>query len=342
MTIPQITLLNEYPKKRWGRGKKWAIGMLFGFFVFLLTGWLASRHYHAEAEKQKELAATIQDAHALHIHSLTNNIGQDTDEDGLKDWEEVVLGTDPKNPDSDGDGVLDGEEVRMGRNPVTPEPKDYNPSTARADAGPGMVSASDTDNLTHMGIRWLIDKVLMPQMLDPNTPAPDGTQVTNSITKQVLAAADTQFSKIPYDEKSISVIDDNSAEAIKTYLEQLNASAQISMEKLKGTSELEIVAQSFQKSDFSLLSRLDPILEAYTDMLARDQVIPVPAIFAPLHLTYLNLEARQLDALRHMRNAQDDFLGSITGIKTYAATRQQLVATINELNSRASQKKPNP
>jgi hypothetical protein len=33
---------------------------------------------------------------------------QDTDGDSLKDWEEIVVGTDPKNPDSDGNGILDG------------------------------------------------------------------------------------------------------------------------------------------------------------------------------------------------------------------------------------------
>ncbi|MEK7649588.1 MAG: thrombospondin type 3 repeat-containing protein [Patescibacteria group bacterium] len=32
----------------------------------------------------------------------------DTDNDGLKDWEEVIAGTDHQNPDTDGNGILDG------------------------------------------------------------------------------------------------------------------------------------------------------------------------------------------------------------------------------------------
>jgi len=36
---------------------------------------------------------------------------KDTDEDGLMDYIEERLGTDPKNPDTDGDGLQDGEEV---------------------------------------------------------------------------------------------------------------------------------------------------------------------------------------------------------------------------------------
>ncbi len=37
--------------------------------------------------------------------------GLDTDSDGLTDAEEVLYGTDPKNPDTDKDGFLDGNEV---------------------------------------------------------------------------------------------------------------------------------------------------------------------------------------------------------------------------------------
>ncbi len=44
----------------------------------------------------------------------------DTDDDGLSDGEECILGTDPKNPDTDGDGALDGEEVRSGTDPLDP------------------------------------------------------------------------------------------------------------------------------------------------------------------------------------------------------------------------------
>jgi hypothetical protein len=42
---------------------------------------------------------------------------EDTDKDGLPDAEEVLLGTDPKNPDSDGDGAPDDQDT----NPLTPK-----------------------------------------------------------------------------------------------------------------------------------------------------------------------------------------------------------------------------
>ncbi len=54
---------------------------------------------------------------------------KDSDNDGLKDWEEALWKTDPQNPDSDGDGTPDGEEVAEGRNPAVPGPNDSLPFT---------------------------------------------------------------------------------------------------------------------------------------------------------------------------------------------------------------------
>ena len=42
----------------------------------------------------------------------------DSDGDGIVDWKEVQLGTNPNNPDTDGDGIPDGWEVAHGLNPL--------------------------------------------------------------------------------------------------------------------------------------------------------------------------------------------------------------------------------
>ena len=51
----------------------------------------------------------------------TNPMDPDTDHDGLSDYDEVKLWhTDPLNPDTDKDGYLDGLEVSQGYNPLGP------------------------------------------------------------------------------------------------------------------------------------------------------------------------------------------------------------------------------
>ncbi len=49
---------------------------------------------------------------------------KDSDNDGLRDWEENLIKTDPLNPDTDGDGFLDGEEMDSGHNPLVKAPGD--------------------------------------------------------------------------------------------------------------------------------------------------------------------------------------------------------------------------
>ena len=57
----------------------------------------------------------------------------DTDEDGLPDTAEFVLGTDLLSPDSDGDGVKDGPEVQQGTDPLDGRP-----------ARTGIIATADT------------------------------------------------------------------------------------------------------------------------------------------------------------------------------------------------------
>ncbi len=45
-------------------------------------------------------------------------VDQDSDQDGLSDLAEEILGTHPSNPDSDGDGIRDGAELDQNSNPL--------------------------------------------------------------------------------------------------------------------------------------------------------------------------------------------------------------------------------
>ncbi|MDO8490002.1 MAG: L,D-transpeptidase family protein [bacterium] len=46
----------------------------------------------------------------------------DSDEDGISDVKELVMGTQPGNPDSDGDGYPDNHEISNGYDPLDPRP----------------------------------------------------------------------------------------------------------------------------------------------------------------------------------------------------------------------------
>ena len=52
----------------------------------------------------------------------------DSDDDGLSDWLEAKLGTDPYNPDTDGDGISDGWEIEHGYDPLSDDRDDIRES----------------------------------------------------------------------------------------------------------------------------------------------------------------------------------------------------------------------
>lgn len=60
--------------------------------------------------------------------SNDNDLSFDSDNDGLRDWEEALWKTDPKNPDSDGDNILDGAEAKNNREILFQEYTSYQTS----------------------------------------------------------------------------------------------------------------------------------------------------------------------------------------------------------------------
>ena len=77
--------------------------------------------------------------------SITVTEVQDSDNDGLTDDEEILLGTDPNDSDSDNDGLLDGEEVNLyGTNPLDKDTDDDNHSDgSEVAAGTDPLDAND-------------------------------------------------------------------------------------------------------------------------------------------------------------------------------------------------------
>ncbi len=71
---------------------------------------------------------------------------EDTDKDGLPDFEEQLRGTAPENPDTDGDGTADGEEVRLGR-----DPRKAGPNDAFAETVKMVISAAESQGGSEKG-----------------------------------------------------------------------------------------------------------------------------------------------------------------------------------------------
>ncbi len=104
-----------------GKIGKSEVFFLFLFTVVLAAVFLMLKNENAAREGNHESREFIG---AKKNFSRQFDFRKDSDNDGLKDWEEALWKTDPQNQDSDGDGTPDGKEVAEGRNPAVPGPDD--------------------------------------------------------------------------------------------------------------------------------------------------------------------------------------------------------------------------
>ncbi|MCP4270048.1 MAG: hypothetical protein GY777_31485 [Candidatus Brocadiaceae bacterium] len=128
-----------------------------GADVTLQTGNIISLIPGFSANGGSDFSATV-------LASPGNSVNSDVDNDGLSNYEEYLIGTDPRHPDSDGDDMPDMWEVVHGL-----DPNDINDAGFDLDKD-GLLNDAEFDAGTDPG--------------DPDTDdddIPDGWEVTNSL-----------------------------------------------------------------------------------------------------------------------------------------------------------------
>lgn len=106
-------------------------------------------------------------------------LDRDDDADGLKNWQEALWRTDPKNPDTDGDGTNDGSEIRAGRNPLVPGPNDKAEPGALA-AGNANAEAGNSYNLTEQFL-GKVEAGLLPTLRERGANGEISPEAANAI-----------------------------------------------------------------------------------------------------------------------------------------------------------------
>lgn len=212
----------------------------------------------------------------------------DSDNDGLKDWEEILWKTDINNSDSDNDGYSDNEEIKGGFDPL-----DSLSNSKTGKKGIGMeqttfLSLSVSANLTQeiaksMGLNIIEskEKGVQPDISDP-------LKFINQQNNQDLARFVAGFYiKIP--ENELKVSSDNSPAAIQKYNDEIHNA--IPQNPYMNKAEDEIFAEAMQFKDFKVI---DEYIQYYDKVIANMKNIAVPSDFLEIHKQLVaNLMATQ-------------------------------------------------
>jgi hypothetical protein len=223
---------------------------------------------------------------------------KDSDNDGLRDWEENLYKTDPLNPDTDADGYLDGEEINSGHNPSIKGPND------KLDFYP--LPVGDKYNITDK-IFSDIDSVLKSYIEQKDEYARDHPEIKSSqeyLAQVSQSTLEEMFTRaILYNEKNwaeqvntileempevfqieiadkdINISENNGSESIKNYVESLISYIQ-SEEFLFQEKSSILLKDSLQSNNFD---QLDELIKINDDEIAKMVEIPVPLSWKETH-----------------------------------------------------------
>lgn len=270
---------------------------------------------------QKKLAvADRKPTTTAQTQQLEESLSKDTDGDGLKDWEEVLWRTDPKNPDSDRDGTRDNDEITAKRDPTKAGPDD-----ALSDISAlGIKSAADTstssmeENITQsiasrFGAAYFKQKLSTPgNQINPQ-------QFTTAAFNEITNSIQTGISQAPQDHYAASdfaVSTNTSDQHIRAYINTLGAA--IESTQFPNKNELEIVRNALTSDDFTGLGDLGQFSAGYKMLAEHMAGMKVPASMLDTHRAMANSFWRLSGIVHDMAQMQEDPIKGMVAINQYA------------------------
>ncbi|MBC8464925.1 MAG: hypothetical protein H8D63_00920 [Parcubacteria group bacterium] len=246
---------------------------------------------------------------------------EDTDLDGLSNWEEALWGTNPNVADSDGDGTGDGIEIAARRNPLVNAVDDtleaYPIVPSDEAAGEGGSTRSDAVSRTFMSHLYHIGTEGNPTIED--------ISVLEDIISNEVAQNIPQNT---YTEEDI-VVDTitESSTLLRTYANTL-ASFILAYDELGAPYEVAIITDAIESGNLSRLSDLKRFITFFTDMHDALFALSVPSTLIDTHLEILNTLQTMAMSLTYIHDMSDDTVIGLTGLTTYqtSLTRMEYAA----------------
>lgn len=221
----------------------------------------------------------------------------DSDNDGLKDWEEHLWGTDAHNADSDGDGARDGDEVDANRDPANAA-LDDSLETRPGNAG---ASADAPKTATDAVAREAFETYFLYKQQGQPIDAANVERIVVESIRQSLAEG-VQIPTFPSED--IITASDSGADALRAYGNTV--SAIVSQSAIQGENPIAILAGAVRARDETMLAELDTPIEGYGDLISNMRAVAVPAGAVATHQNFMDSALAMRYMLEGMQNVFAD------------------------------------
>src|SRR3989338_8242106 len=254
------------------------------------------------------------------IQKLEQEARKDSDNDGLKDWEETLWKTDPQNPDTDKDGTLDGEEIKQNRDPLKAGPNDQLPDS-KIEAENGIVGLNSQDfataNLTGQIAKTLGFKALSGAGNKDFT-VPADSELLDSATEKTLADFTALFHP-QISENELTVINDSNKKNLAEYSQSF--SKIIAENPLPKISQEEAFLQAVQNKDFS---DSDEYLNYFQKITQELKTIQTPKTVVSNHKKIIELLLGKIAVLENLKEIERDPLKTTIALQEHEKINEEI------------------
>ncbi|MAF59291.1 hypothetical protein CL631_00370 [bacterium] len=250
-------------------------------------------------------------------------VQKDTDSDGLKDWEESLIGTDPEKRDTDDDGVSDKEEVDSDRDPlVVGEGSVLASKSVAEEADSQLESISDVDKLSREFLEGYIDLKKRGYI---------GTGFEDRFIEDLFENNFSLDYEDKYNENELAIRDDSSRESAKTYREDVESA----IEKIFTIKEDELAAFAIfvENGDLKERQKLEESLTIYKEVLENLLLVSVPRDAVSVHLGLVNSFDFLSNTVSQMIGGSSDPIKSFTAVSGYQQSEADLKSAFSRLNT---------
>ncbi len=264
--------------------------IFFGSVILIgVLIWVGSRVFSKTTsyKKTEDVADSLEDG-------TGNFYTDDSDKDGVYDWEEGLWGTSPNKKDSDGDGQSDGDDI-----------KERKKAIQERNNVDGTVELSEDLNQTEMFARQLFSAAslanqsggISPESLEDFSVA-FGQSVTNAGITDLYRPSDLKLSAI-----SPSQYKKYLGDIFKPYLES----------KLSAESAIYLMSTGDASASIDI-EKLAEFHHAISNALITTEA---PFAAAGMHLAMANNSAKISLSLLNIKNLEDDPILAMIGLRQY-------------------------
>ncbi len=259
--------------------------------------------------------------------SSATRLEQDTDNDGLKDWEEGLWKTDPTRKDTDFDNTSDGEEVQLGRNPLVAGPND---DLNTSEGEPFSTTTTQTKNLsaTDLFARDFFTKYLQLKKTGATLDDESAEQLVASIIGDSSFISSIKTAVTLYTTTDLEIMADSSAGSLRKYGN--SAGKAILAYPPEGENELVIMRRALETQNAKELEKLTLIADSYAVLTETLVQMPVPKIAASMHLKLINGYNQLSKSLKGVQKIYIDPVGALASVGEYQRASEEIFETLRE------------